>query len=89
MLRKKKEERRTGWRAARNPDDGDDFDERNLRGLLCRAGVIIREIGSESLLAVVEDGDHVVGEEEGDVEDGEHMGDQENTAFEGDFEGGN
>ena len=76
-------------RAARNPDDGDDFDERNLRGLLCQAGVVIREINSESHLAVVEDGDHVVGGEEGDVEDGEQMGDQESAAFEGDFEGGN
>ena len=58
--------------AARNPDDDDDFDERNLRGLLCRAGVVIN---SESHLVVVEDGDHVVGGEEGDVEDGEQVGD--------------
>ena len=42
---------------------------------MCQAGVVIREINSESHLAVVEDGDHVVSGEEGDAEDGEQVGD--------------
>ena len=69
------EEEQGGGQLETLKEDDDDFGERNLRGLLCQAGVIIREINSESHLVVVEDGDHVVGGEEGDVEDGEQMGD--------------